>query len=84
MNFEDKIITKVLFKRLHEIGIYKMMEPTFYNTIAFGNFIDMQTARISNDYISRIMPRVKEDAGTSFSLYNATTGTEVSDLFFWT
>ena len=31
-----------------------MMEPNFYNTIAFGNFIDMQTARISKDYISRI------------------------------
>jgi len=25
---------------------------------------------------------VKEDASASFSLYNATTGTEVSDLFF--
>lgn len=36
------------------IYIYKMMKPTFYNTIAFGNFIDMQTARISKDYISRI------------------------------
>lgn len=64
------------------IYIYKMMKPTFYNTIAFGNFIDMQTARISNDYISRINTGVKEDAGASFSLYNATTGTEVSDLFF--
>ena len=59
-----------------------MMEPTFYNTIAFGNFIDMQTARISKDYISRIMTGVKEDAGASFSLYNATTGTDVSVLFF--
>ncbi len=28
------------------------------------------------------MPGVKEDASASFSLYNATTGTEVSDLFF--
>lgn len=61
-----------------------MMKPTFYNTIAFGNFIDIQTARISKDYISRINTGVKEDAGASFSLYNATTGTEVSDLFFWT
>lgn len=77
-----KLLQRFFLKRLHEIGIYKMMEPTFYNTIAFGNFIDMQTARISNDYISRIMPRVKEDAGASFSLYNVTTGTEVSDLFF--
>lgn len=77
-----KLLQRFFLKRLHEIGIYKIMEPTFYNTIAFGNFIDMQTARISKDYISRIMPRVKEDAGASFSLYNATTGTEVSDLFF--
>ena len=77
-----KLLQRFFLKSLHEIGIYKMMEPTFYNTIAFGNFIDMQTARISNDYISRIMPRVKEDAGASFSLYNVTTGTEVSDLFF--
>jgi len=77
-----KLLQRFFLKRLHEIGIYKMMEPTFYNTIAFGNFIDMQTARISNDYISRIIPRVKEDAGASFSLYNVTTGTEVSDLFF--
>lgn len=77
-----KLLQRFFLKRLHEIGIYKMMEPTFYNTIAFGNFIDIQTARISKDYISRIMPRVKEDAGASFSLYNATTGTEVSDLFF--
>ena len=61
-----------------------MMKPTFYNTIAFGHFIDMQTVRISNDYISRINTGVKEDAGASFSLYNATTGTEVSDLFFGT
>ncbi len=77
-----KLLQRFFLKRLHEIGIYKMMEPTFYNTIAFGNFIDMQTARISNDYISRINTGVKEDAGASFSLYNATTGTEVSDLFF--
>lgn len=77
-----KLLQRFFLKRLHEIDIYKMMKPTFYNTIAFGNFIDIQTARISKDYISRIMPRVKEDAGASFSLYNATTGTEVSDLFF--
>lgn len=77
-----KLLQRFFLKRLHEIGIYKMMEPTFYNTIAFGNFIDMQTARISKDYISRINTGVKEDAGASFSLYNATTGTEVSDLFF--
>lgn len=77
-----KLLQRFFLKRLHEIGIYKMMEPTFYNTIAFGNFIDMQTARISKDYISRINAGVKEDAGASFSLYNVTTGTEVSDLFF--
>lgn len=77
-----KLLQRFFLKRLHEIDIYKMMEPTFYNTIAFGNFIDMQTARISNDYISRINTGVKEDAGASFSLYNVTTGTEVSDLFF--
>lgn len=77
-----KLLQRFFLKRLHEIGIYKMMEPIFYNTIAFGNFIDMQTARISKDYISRINTGVKEDAGASFSLYNATTGTEVSDLFF--
>lgn len=77
-----KLLQRFFLKSLHEIGIYKMMEPTFYNTIAFGNFIDMQTARISNDYISRINTGVKEDAGASFSLYNVTTGTEVSDLFF--
>lgn len=77
-----KLLQRFFLKRLHEIGIYKIMEPTFYNTIAFGNFIDMQTARISKDYISRIKTGVKEDAGASFSLYNATTGTEVSDLFF--
>ena len=54
INFEDEIIKNAFLKKLHEIGIYKMMEPNFYNTIAFGNFIDMQTARISKDYISRI------------------------------